>query len=80
MRNEKYDGAERLPISTESCILNPVSKRRSDMKIIDWAAEIARILAWIAEHRVAYAEITLTVKGGKVVFVDYRGPIRQNEE
>lgn len=38
--------------------------------------EITRILAWIAENRVAYAEITLTVKGGKVAFIDYRGPLR----
>ena len=35
-----------------------------------------KILAWIAEHRVAYAEITLTVKSGKVTFIDYRGPLR----
>ena len=48
-------------------------------KIEDWAAEVARILLWIVSNQVPYAEITLTVKGGKVVFVDYRGPLKNEE-
>ena len=44
--------------------------------IADWVAEVARILAWIESNRIAFAEITLTVKGGKVTFIDYRGPLR----
>lgn len=45
--------------------------------IIDWIGTVKEMLDWIAEHKVAYAEITLTVKGGKVAFVDYRGPLCQ---
>ena len=48
--------------------------------IADWVTEIARILAWIESNRIAFAEITLTVKGGKVTFIDYRGPLRGKEE
>lgn len=48
-------------------------------EIVEWAARITGILAWIVENRIPYAEITLTVKGGKVVFVDYRGPLKNEE-
>jgi hypothetical protein len=44
--------------------------------IADWVSEVARILVWIESNRIAFAEITLTVKGGKVTFIDYRGPLR----
>ena len=47
------------------------------MRVIeDWVKEVTRILAWIAVRKVPFAEITLTVKGGKVTFIDYRGPLK----
>lgn len=49
-------------------------------EIADWAGEIRRILEMIIRRKIAFAEITLTVKGGKVVFVDYCGPLRGTEE
>ena len=49
-------------------------------EITDWAGEIRRILDMIIRRRIAYAEITLTVKGGRVVFIDYRGPIRREDD
>lgn len=54
--------------------------REVKMRVIeDWVAEVSRILAWIASNRVPFAEITLTVKGGKVTFIDYRGPFRSDK-
>lgn len=41
--------------------------------------QIRKILDWIREKKIAYAEITLTVKGGKVVFVDYKGSLKNEE-
>ena len=49
-------------------------------EITDWIGEIRRILDMIIRRKIAYAEITLTVKGGRVVFIDYRGPIRSEED
>lgn len=49
-------------------------------EIGNWIEKVKQILAWVAEKKVAYAEITLTVKGGKVVFVDYRGPLKGEED
>ena len=50
-------------------------------EITDWITRVRTILDWIREHKIGYAEITLTVKGGRVVFVDYRGPIgRERDE
>ncbi len=48
-------------------------------EITDWIGEIRRILDMIIRRKIAYAEITLTVKGGRVVFIDYRGPIRSGD-
>ncbi len=47
---------------------------------IDWMKRIRQILAYIDRERISYAEITLTVKGGKVVFIDYRGALHTEDE
>lgn len=49
-------------------------------EIGNWAGKISEMLSWISAGRIPYAEITLTVKGGRVVFIDYRGPLRMEEE
>ncbi len=48
-------------------------------EIVDWIGEVRRILDMIIRRKISYAEITLTVKGGKVMFVDYRGPLKEEE-
>ena len=50
------------------------------MKELNWAEKVSEILAWIVRRKVPFAEITLTVKGGRVVFVDYRGPLKEEEK
>lgn len=58
-------------------------KNREEKKkkvIENWVESVAGILAWIIAQKIPFAEITLTVKGGKVVFVDYRGPLKEEEK
>lgn len=45
-------------------------------EIADWVGRVKEILGFIVSRKIGYAEIVLTVKGGKVAFVDYRGPLR----
>ena len=47
---------------------------------VNWIRAVGRILRWIQMNKVAYAEIRLTVKGGRVTFVDYCGMLKGVED